>query len=156
MPCGSLRSTLLVAACVTPQQGPYRRNRATTAVTGLLPPPLLRLARRVPWQCAGLRGGRSTGADLGVIRLEAEEGGDLSRGLGVVLLVDGQLVDADERDDLRPARARHGADGRNAAGDVVEVQVERRRQQLVRRLDQLRRQAASGASGIDTQRGQGG
>ena len=110
----------------------------------------------MPWQCAGLRGGRSTGADLGVIRLEAEEGRDLSRGLGVVLLVDGELVDADERDDLRPARARHGADGRNAAGDVVEVQVERRRQQLVRRLDQLRRQAASGASGIDTQRGQGG
>mmetsp|Transcript_11459 Transcript_11459/g.23316 ORF Transcript_11459/g.23316 Transcript_11459/m.23316 type:complete len:238 (-) Transcript_11459:30-743(-) len=77
------------------------------------------------------------GEHLGIIRLEAQEGGDLARNLGVVLLVDGQLVDADQRNNLRPARAWHRADGRNATGDVVEMQVLRRREELVRRRDQV-------------------
>ena len=36
------------------------------------------------------------------LRLESQEGGDLSRLLGVVLLVDSELVDADHRNDLEP------------------------------------------------------
>jgi hypothetical protein len=139
--CGSLRSLS------------WRPNSHRHRVPGALPPPPATAAER---GCHDVRPGMrwakgwsiyrgATGAHRGVLRLEAEEGGDLSRGLGVVLLVDGQLVDTDDSNDLRPARARHSADGLDAAGDVVEVQVERRRKQLMRRRDQLRREAANGA-----------
>ena len=73
-----------------------------------------------------------------VVGLEAEEGVDLTRRLRVVLLSDRQLVHADERDDLEPARRRNRADRRDAARDVVEVEVLRRREQLVRRREELR------------------
>ena len=73
-----------------------------------------------------------------VVGLEAEEGVDLARRLRVVLLSDRQLVHADERDDLEPARRRNRADRRDAARDVVEVEVLRRREQLVRRREELR------------------
>ena len=80
-----------------------------------------------------------------VVGLEAEEGVDLARRLRVVLLSDRQLVHADERDDLEPARRRNRADRRDAARDVVEVEVLRRREQLVRRREELR--TGGGAAG---------
>mmetsp|Transcript_43580 Transcript_43580/g.87209 ORF Transcript_43580/g.87209 Transcript_43580/m.87209 type:complete len:262 (-) Transcript_43580:8-793(-) len=75
--------------------------------------------------------------DSRIVGLEAEEGGDLAGHLGVVLLRDGELMNANQRDDLSPASAWHSTDRRNATGDVVEVQVGRRREESVRRLDQL-------------------
>ena len=42
------------------------------------------------------------------LRLESQEGGDLSRLLGVVLLVDSELVDADHRNDLEPTTTTKG------------------------------------------------
>ncbi len=81
-----------------------------------------------------------------VVGLEAEEGVDLTRRLRVVLLSDRQLVHADERDDLEPARRRNRADRRDAARDVVEVEVLRRREQLVRRREELRTRGWGGGS----------
>ena len=59
---------------------------------------------------------------------------------------------ANQRNDLRPASAWHGAKRTHAAGDVIEVQVGRRRKQSVRRLDQLRVTDSTGqcASGQNT------
>merc|ERR1719446_1591460 len=71
------------------------------------------------------------------LRLESQEGGDLSRLLGVVLLVDSELVDADHRNDLEPTSGRHRRDGSDAAGNVVKVDAERGREQLVRRREEL-------------------
>ena len=91
-----------------------------------------------------------------VVGLEAEEGVDLTRRLRVVLLSDRQLVHADERDDLEPARRRNRADRRDAARDVVEVEVLRRREQLVRRREELRTRGWGGGSVDGTGGGTGG
>ena len=72
-----------------------------------------------------------------VLRLEAQEGRVLAGHLGVVLLVDGQLVRTDQSDDLEPACCRHVANRLDAARDVVEVEVQRRREERVRRRDEL-------------------
>ena len=89
-----------------------------------------------------------------VLGLESKESGNLARNLCVVLLVNGQLMRADERDDLEPARSRHGVDRRDAARDVIEVQAGAGGEERVRRGEQLkenqsrnetRRQIAGGA-----------
>jgi hypothetical protein len=90
---------------------------------------------------------------LRVLRLEAEEGWDLAGLLGVVLLGNRELVHADERNDLEPARSRNRVNRGDAARDVVEVEAERRGQQLVRRLEELRaaagrRRQAAGTGGV--------
>ena len=90
--------------------------------------------KKAAW-CAAWLQVEAAAADLGIVRLEAEEGRDLTRRLGVVLLGDRELVGAHERNDLQPASARHGTQGRNAARDIVEVQVERRREEGARVRD---------------------
>lgn len=73
-----------------------------------------------------------------VLRLEAEEGGNLARHLGVVLLGNRQLVDANNSQNLEPAGSGHHIDSRNSTRDVIEVEFGRWREQSVGGCDELR------------------
>lgn len=69
-----------------------------------------------------------------VLRLEAQEGVDFSRLLRVIMLGDGELMKINQRNDLEW----HSANRSNAARDVVEMEVLRRRKQLMRWHHKLR------------------
>merc|ERR1712216_983513 len=72
-----------------------------------------------------------------ILRFETQKRWDLTGDLRVVLLCNGELVNADQRDDLEPARCRNCTNRSNATRDVVEVKIQRWREQLMRRRDQL-------------------
>mmetsp|Transcript_54159 Transcript_54159/g.118110 ORF Transcript_54159/g.118110 Transcript_54159/m.118110 type:complete len:269 (+) Transcript_54159:201-1007(+) len=72
-----------------------------------------------------------------VLRLEAEKGRNLSRLLGVVLLRNSELMQSDDGDNLSPAGARNDRNGCQTARNLVEVEAQARREQLVRRRQKL-------------------